>query len=517
MSTGDDDPTQRAQGRLGTVLRGKYRLDRVLGTGGMAVVYKATHRNEAEFALKMLHPELSMRDDVRTRFLREGRAANSVKHPGVVAVVDDDVAEDGAAFLVMELLSGEVVESLWERNGSRLPPRTVLGIGDQLLDVLAAAHEKGIVHRDIKPPNLFLTKDGTLKVLDFGIARVKDVTAGLGSGQQTGTGMLLGTPAFMAPEQAYAKASEIDGQTDVWAVGATLFSLLTGQPVHEGENAAQLMIHAATTRARPVTSLAPDIPPAMAEVIDRALAFEKSGRWPSASAMQDALVRASLATYGERIAKAELAQVVAGEVLGTAATQLGQMNAPTGGPAQPLGPARAAATPPQLIVARTLPAGVGTTAQPVFSEPLPSLPGAARPTRAPVLSIVALALIIVVGVVVKTVVAPATGTPTASVGLVAPPAPSASPAPASSASPAPAVPAAPAIPATVETVTAAPATKSPTSVHRSTPTPQLRQASAPSPAVGPAVPSPAAASTCDPPYFYDSTGGKHYKPDCFGH
>src|SRR5580700_370933 len=163
MRGGDDEVSRRASARLGTVLLGKYRLDRLLGVGGMAVVYKATHRNEAEFAVKMLHPELSIMDDVRTRFLREGKAANSVKHPGAVRVVDDDVAEDGAAFLVMELLDGVDVNELRERGGGRcMTPQAACVIGYQLLDVLAAAHAKGIVHRDIKPANLFVTRDATV-------------------------------------------------------------------------------------------------------------------------------------------------------------------------------------------------------------------------------------------------------------------------------------------------------------------------------------------------------------------
>src|SRR5450755_3669237 len=112
MTDRDSEILTRAEARLGTVLLGKYRLDRVLGVGGMAVVYKATHRNQAEFAIKMLHPELSFNEDIRTRFLREGYAANSVKHPGSVRVVDDDVAEDGAAFLVMELLDGMPCDAL---------------------------------------------------------------------------------------------------------------------------------------------------------------------------------------------------------------------------------------------------------------------------------------------------------------------------------------------------------------------------------------------------------------------
>ncbi len=372
MPTDEEELAALAQGRVGTVLHRKYHIDKVLGAGGMAVVYKATHRNDAEFAIKMLHPELSRREDVRVRFLREGKAANSVKHSGVVVVVDDDVAEDGAAFLVMELLSGADVETLWERAGGRLPLSAVLAVGDQLLDVLAAAHDKGNVHRDVKPPNLFVTKDGTLKLLDFGIARVKDVAGGSGSGHQTGTGMLLGTPAFMAPEQAYAKASEIDGQTDVWAVGATLFTLLTGHPVHEGENAAQLMIHAATTRARPLASLAPDVPAAVATVIDRALSFEKASRWPTAAAMQEALRTASAEALGGLPSKGVLASLLAGHELGHAATQAAQIVTPPRVDAAPFpieirAPREIVPSGPRLLAA-------GSTAQPVSSEPLPSLP-----------------------------------------------------------------------------------------------------------------------------------------------
>ena len=214
---------------LGTVLRGKYRLDRVLGIGGMAVVYAATHRNQKRFAVKVLHTELSMRQDIRARFLREGYAANTVDHPGAVAVLDDDVSEDGAAFLVMELLEGASVEHLWEKHGYTLPVGAALTIAHQLMEILAAAHAKAIVHRDIKPANLFVTREGQLKVLDFGIARVRD--AAISGAQATGTGLVLGTPAFMSPEQALAKSQEIDARTDVWAAGATLFTLLSGRNV----------------------------------------------------------------------------------------------------------------------------------------------------------------------------------------------------------------------------------------------------------------------------------------------
>jgi eukaryotic-like serine/threonine-protein kinase len=180
-----------AEARLGIVLRGKYRLDRVLGIGGMATVYAATHRNKKHVAIKMLHPELSNRENIRTRFLREGYVANSVDHLGAVSVLDDDVAEDGSAFLVMELLHGSAIDELAAREG-RLSVALVLSIADALLAVLEAAHDKGIIHRDLKPANLFLTNDGRLQVLDFGIARLHDET----TGEATAAGAMLGTPSL---------------------------------------------------------------------------------------------------------------------------------------------------------------------------------------------------------------------------------------------------------------------------------------------------------------------------------
>ncbi|CAN5924999.1 serine/threonine-protein kinase [soil metagenome] len=275
----------------------------------MAVVYAATHRNQAQFAIKMLHPEVSLNADLRARFLREGYAANSVKHPGVVLVVDDDVAEDGSAFLVMERLQGSDVDSLWEKNGG-VSVSEAMGIVDQLLDVLGAAHEKNIVHRDIKPANLFLTRDGTVKVLDFGIARVRDVL--LSGGDATATSVLLGTPAFMAPEQALANTREIDGRTDLWAAGATLFTLISGASVHEGNNAPQVLVRAATTPARSLASVAPDAHPAVVELVAHALAFEKERRFPTAAAMQTAIREAHQAAFGGPPPRASLAALLSG-------------------------------------------------------------------------------------------------------------------------------------------------------------------------------------------------------------
>jgi len=305
----EDDDSALANARVGTVVRGKYRIDRVLGSGGMATVYAATHRNQAEFAIKMLHPELSRRKDVSARFLREGYAGNSVKHPSAVLVVDDDTAEDGSAFLVMELLRGQSVEDLWERHSRRLPLAAVLAIAWELLDVLASAHEKAIVHRDIKPPNLFVTQDGNFKVLDFGIAQVRNMATTHGS-MATQAGTVLGTPAFMAPEQALGRAQDIDGRTDIFAVGATLFVLLTGRLVHPGDNGNQLLIMAATTPVQPIAQVAPEIPAPVARVIDVALAFDRANRWQSARDMREAVREANLAVFGRIPSREALAQLV---------------------------------------------------------------------------------------------------------------------------------------------------------------------------------------------------------------
>jgi len=296
-----------ASQRVGTVLHGKYHIDGVLGVGGMATVYAATHRNRKRFAVKVLHTEFAVRSDVRARFVREGYVANSVPHPGVVAVIDDDVDELGSPFLVMELLEGATVDTLYTTPNSAIPVREALGIAHQLLDVLEAAHQKSVVHRDIKPANLFILRDGQLKVLDFGIARLRDADAVLKS---TRAGALLGTPAFMAPEQALGMPENVDARTDVWAAGATLFTMLSACLVHSGENSRQVMIRAATQPARSLDSVMPDIPVAVAALVARALAFQREQRWPSAAAMRDAVLETYRELYGSEPVRSDVAALV---------------------------------------------------------------------------------------------------------------------------------------------------------------------------------------------------------------
>ena len=289
----DDPIVTRALSRVGTVLEDKWRLDKLLGVGGMAAVYAATHRNQKRVAVKLLHPELAGDGEIRTRFLREGYAANTIGHEGAVSVLDD-FAGQGTAFLVMELLEGETIEARWLRKGSRLDPREVLIIADQLLDVLAAAHAKDVVHRDIKPENLFLTRQGVLKVLDFGIARIFEAAQ---TRKQTRAGTVMGTPAFMSPEQARGRWDEVDGRTDLWAVGATMFTLLSGRYVHEATTGNEQLILSATAPAKSIATVTTGLPRSVIATIDRALHFERDQRWPDARGMQEA-VRGSLESLG---------------------------------------------------------------------------------------------------------------------------------------------------------------------------------------------------------------------------
>ena len=181
-------------------------------------MYAATHRNGKKFAIKMLHASYSSDEELRSRFLREGYIANKVKHPGAVSILDDDVASDGSAFLVMELLDGESLEGRLGRSGNWLPPADMMPIADKVLDVLAVAHDAGVVHRDLKPGNIFLTTRGEVKVLDFGLARARELSF---PGSLTRTGMVMGTASYMPPEQARARWELVDARSNLWALGAT--------------------------------------------------------------------------------------------------------------------------------------------------------------------------------------------------------------------------------------------------------------------------------------------------------
>src|SRR5450432_1055132 len=277
----EDEQTCIAMARIGQTISDRWHLDALLGIGGMAAVYAATHRNGKRVALKLLHTELSRNTELRQRFLDEGYAANRVGHPAAVSVLDDGISEEGAVFLVMDLLEGETLEARIRRRG-RLAPHETLLVTDALLDVLAEAHDKQIIHRDVKPDNVFVTHDGVVKLLDFGIARMIRP----GRARTTQSGAAMGTPAFMPPEQARGRWEPLDGRTDIWAVGATMFYALTGRQVHQGETANEELLLAMTVRAPSLGEIVPQMPPDLVRIVDRALAFDKEDRWSGARAMQ---------------------------------------------------------------------------------------------------------------------------------------------------------------------------------------------------------------------------------------
>jgi len=283
-----EERTQLAGARLGECVLEKWRLESLIGMGGMAAVFEASQRNGNRVAIKILHADLASCDEIRERFLTEGYAANRVAHPGVVTVRDEGTTNDGAVFLVMDLLRGQTLAQRLAAGREPFSVSEVLEISSQLLDVLVHAHGRGIVHRDLKPENVFLTHERRVRLLDFGVARVEAAT----HKHATPAGTTLGTPAFMSPEQALGHSAELDGRSDLWSLGATMYLLLSGQPAREPGSSVEQLLGAMT---RPVPSLGESavLPRSVVAVVDRALAFDREDRFPDARSMQLA-VRAIL-------------------------------------------------------------------------------------------------------------------------------------------------------------------------------------------------------------------------------
>jgi serine/threonine protein kinase len=290
---GEKDPIVTAlEARIGTPLNAKWTLERLLGYGGMGSVFAARHRNGSRAAIKLLHAEISSDAEVRRRFLLEGKIANAVDHASRVAVIDDDVSDRGEPFLVMELLEGRTLEEEMNEAGGKIAPQRALDVFVPVLDLLAKAHGASIFHRDIKPANVFVTKGGDVKVLDFGVARMREQRASANS-KATQAGMAIGTPSFMSPEQAVGVA-ELDGRADLFSVGACLYAMMSGFFLNEGRSAAESVVIAATRHAPSIAKAMPHLPPAVVAFVDKALAFDKERRFPDAATMRDELK--SLAT-----------------------------------------------------------------------------------------------------------------------------------------------------------------------------------------------------------------------------
>ncbi len=280
---------------IGQVI-GNYRIVSELGKGGMGMVYRAEHTQLGKpAALKMLLPQLSSDQTIVQRFFNEARAASAIDHPGIVEVFDFGTAPNGAAYIVMALLKGESLEHPLQRGP--LSPLDGASIVAQVCGALAAAHAQGIVHRDLKPDNIFLTPNDLMpggvqvKLLDFGIAKLADDKTG--GGFKTQTGMMMGTPAYMSPEQCMGK-SDLDHRTDLYAIGCILFHVLTGRPPFTAGDGGTGMMIAAHIRDAPPhpRSVNANIPDALAAITMRLLEKEPAARFQTALEVRQALVSA---------------------------------------------------------------------------------------------------------------------------------------------------------------------------------------------------------------------------------
>jgi serine/threonine-protein kinase len=278
---------------------GRYRLKRLLATGGMGEIWVAYHSAlKRDVAVKILRPDRQERSGAAARFEREARATAELRHPNTIRVYDYGVTEDGLWYYVMELLDGETLAEHVARMGA-LPPARAVHIVGQAARALGEAHERGIVHRDVKPENLFLTSLGGehdfLKVLDFGIAKLDHV-----GGTTTETGLVAGTPAYLSPEVAMGQPA--DARSDVYALGAVLYHLLCGKPPFEAENAAALFFaHVHEAVVAPSATLGRALPPDLEAIVLRALEKDPAKRYANAADFALALAACRLAgqwTFG---------------------------------------------------------------------------------------------------------------------------------------------------------------------------------------------------------------------------
>ncbi len=271
----------------GVVLNRSWIVEAHLRSGGMGAVYRGHHvRTGKPCAIKIVLTEGGMSEQAIRRFSREAQAASALGHPGIVAVHDFDVAEDGTHFLVMELLQGETLEDRLARDGS-LPWPEALQIGQEVGVALAAAHEAGILHRDLKPGNVFLTDDPTRSqravLLDFGLARPLEEGA---VSRITTTGMVLGTPAYMSPEQA--RGEELDVRSDVHALGAILHEMVTGEPPFMDQSLAAVYAKLLMAEAPAASEVArTELPPQLDALLQRALAKSREDRFVSVGEMME--------------------------------------------------------------------------------------------------------------------------------------------------------------------------------------------------------------------------------------
>ncbi len=277
--------------RLGTLLSAKYRLDRVLGVGGMGTVYAAENVAIGRpVAVKVLAATYANHPHALARFAREARAAARIGHPNIVDVLDMGSTDDGLPYIVLERLEGQDLHARLSRTGP-LDPALAVDTACQVLSGLGAAHAAGIVHRDLKPENVFLTPRGSrldfVKILDFGVAKFHDALEA-SAVRMTRDGTILGTPGYMSPEQAVGSTA-VDARSDLYSVGVLLYEMLSGELPYPGQNYNEVIVAIAMSDPRALREIAPQVPVGLASIVARAMSRAPADRFQTAAEFKDAL------------------------------------------------------------------------------------------------------------------------------------------------------------------------------------------------------------------------------------
>ena len=478
----------------GDVLAGKYRVERVLGVGGMGVVVAAHHiQLDEKVALKFLVREAASDPNACARFAREARMAVKIKNEHVARVSDVGELESGSPYMVMEYLEGEDL-SAWVKQRGRIPVDQATDFVLQACVAVADAHALGIVHRDLKPANLFcvMRSDAqlTIKVLDFGISKLTEQLGGASGSAMTKTSTVMGTPLYMAPVQMRS-AKAVDARSDIWSLGVILFELITGRSPFCADSVMELALKVADDPPPPLRTLLPDAPEGLERVLLRCLEKEPDRRYPNVGELAIALL-----PFGQERSKASvdrISRIISAAGLSTS----GRL---------PEIPLVASAPTLSLDVMVTGPV-LGQSTAGVVSAP-------AKPSRSylPIVTVVVAGIVAVVALltlggkgreepravanaatVASAPSAPAFSAPVDTTSVAAPPTPPATSAPVVAPSSAPSV---------------APA---------STPKAHVATAHASAAPSKPAGPPAAAKSGCNPNFTYDADGNKIFKPECFGH
>ena len=275
----------RAPLNAGELIQSRYRLQRLLGSGASGSVWAA--RNELidrDVALKIMRPDVAEDAVALQRFFNEAKASGRVRSPSIVEILDLGQAEDGSPFLVFELLEGEGLDEKLRREGT-VAPEMLMEMLVGVARALELSHAQGIIHRDLKPANIFVTRGHNgqpiAKILDFGISKMFDTGHNF---TLTRTGTVVGSPAYMSPEQAAGK-DDIDGRADVWSLGVVMYEALTGTLPHQAANYNQLMVRILTQDCDSVTTRKPDLPPSVSAIVDACLKRERDARTSNAGTL----------------------------------------------------------------------------------------------------------------------------------------------------------------------------------------------------------------------------------------